>query len=102
MQDLSFDRLSSCIPGLILSCVRKETARERQTNMKNYMQDFQYPSLEELYAFEQWAHRERSKALARLLVAGASAVKSFLARGFALALSGPSAHAVREQVVHHA
>ena len=72
--------------------------RERQKNMK----DFKYPTPDELYAFDQWAHRERSKALARLLLDGASAVKSLLARGFALALSGPSANAVREHVVHHA
>ena len=66
------------------------------------MKDFKYPSSAELYALEQWAHRERSNALARALVAGASAVKSFLARGLALALSGTSACMVREHVVHHA
>jgi len=66
------------------------------------MKDFKYPTAAELYAFEQWAHRERSEALARLLVAGASAVKAFLARSFAFALSGPSAQTVRKQVVHHA
>jgi hypothetical protein len=71
---------------------------ERQTNMK----DFKYPSPAELYAFDQWAHRERSKALARMLIAGASAVKTLLVRGFAFALSGPSAQSVRNQVVHHA
>ena len=98
MQDVRFDRLSSCSPGLTLSFVRKETARERQTNMK----DFKYPTPEELYALDQRAHRERSKALARLLLHGASAVKSFLARGFALALGGTSANTVREHVVHHA
>ena len=97
MQDVNFDRLSSCIPGLILSFVRKEMTGERQTSVK----DFKYPSFAELYALEQWAHRERSKALARLLVAGASGVKSFLARGFAMASSGPSAHTSRK-VVHNA
>ena len=98
MQDVSFDRLSSCICGLILSFVRKEMTRERQANMK----DFKYPTAAELYALEQWAHRERSAALARMLVAGASAVKSFLARALASALSGPSAQTVRKHVVHHA
>jgi hypothetical protein len=67
--------------------------KERQTSMK----DFKYPSPEELYAFEQWARHQRSKELARILIAGASAVKSLLARGFA-----PSANTVRQHVVHHA
>jgi hypothetical protein len=98
MQDVSFDRLCSCVPGLIFTFVRKEMTGKRQTNMKN----FKYPSPAELYALERWAHRERSNAMARLLVAGASAVKSFLARGLAFALRGPSAQAVRKQVVHHA
>ena len=66
------------------------------------MKDFKYPSPEELYALEQWAHRERSKALAQLLIAGASAAKSALARGIAFALRGPSANSVRAQVVQHA
>jgi hypothetical protein len=66
------------------------------------MKDFKYPTPAELYALEQWAHRERSKALARALLAGASAVKSFLARALAFALSGPSAQTVRKHVVHHA
>lgn len=66
------------------------------------MKDFKYPSSEELYALEQWARRERSKALTRAIVAGASALKAFLARGFALALSRTSARTVRKHVVHHA
>ncbi len=98
MQDVSFDRLSSCGGGPILSLVRKEKTRERQANMK----DINYPSTAELYALEQWARRERSKALAQALIAGGSAVKSFLARGFAVALSGPSAQTVPKHVVHHA
>ena len=66
------------------------------------MKNFKYPTPGELYALEQWAHRERSKEMARLLVAGASAVKSFLARGLAFALRAPGAYAARKQVVHHA
>jgi hypothetical protein len=60
-----------------------------------------YPGPGELYALEQWAHRERSKVMAQLLIAGVSAVKSFLLRGF-VALSGTSAQMVRKHVVHHA
>ena len=93
MQDVSFDRLSSCTPGLIFPFVRKEMTRERQTNMK----DFKYPSTEELYALDQRAHRARSEAIARLLVSGAKALKAFVARAIA-----PSAHPARKQVVHHA
>jgi hypothetical protein len=103
MQDVSFDRLSSCVCGLMLSFVRKEmTTEEMTTERQTNMKDFKSPAAGELYALEQWAHRERSEALARALVAGASAVKSFLARGFAFALSGPSAQTVRKHVVHHA
>ena len=56
-----------------------------------------YPTPEELYALDQWAHRERSKAVARLVVAGAAKLKSLVARVLA-----PSAATVRKHVVHHA
>jgi len=62
----------------------------------------QYPSAAELYALEQRARRERSETIARLLVAGAAAVKSFTLRGLSFALRGPSALMVRKHVVHHA
>jgi hypothetical protein len=101
MEDVSFDRLSSSITGLILPLVRKEMTSERQESQMS-TKEFDYPTAAELYALEQWAHRERSKGLARLLVAGASSVKSFLARGFAFALNGTSARMVRKHVVHHA
>jgi len=56
-----------------------------------------YPTPEELYALKQWAHRERSKAVARLVVAGASKLSSLVAR-----ILAPSATTVRRHVVHHA
>ena len=63
-------------------------------------EDFRYPTPAELYALEQWAHRERSKALARLIAAGAQALKKLFVRAFAL--RGPSADSVQKQVAHHA
>jgi len=60
----------------------------------------EYPTPEELYALEQWAHRERSKALAQLIVSGAEALKKLFVRAFAL--RGPSAESVCKQVAHHA
>ena len=56
-----------------------------------------YPTPDELYALEQWAHRERAKAVAQIIVAGASKLKSLVARVLA-----PSARTVRKHVVHHA
>ena len=56
-----------------------------------------YPTPEELYALELWAHRERSKEVARLIAAGVSKLKSLVAR-----ILAPSAHTVRKHVVHHA
>jgi hypothetical protein len=56
-----------------------------------------YPTPEELYALNQWAHRARSKAVARLIIAGASKLKSLVAR-----ILAPSATTVRRHVVHHA
>ncbi len=44
--------------------------------------------------------RERSKALARLIAAGAQALKKLFVRAFAL--RGPSADSVQKQVAHHA
>ena len=61
------------------------------------MKDFTYPTPEELYALEQWAQRERSKALARLLLSAFSKVNEFLRKAFA-----PSAKTVQKHAVHHA
>ncbi len=81
-----------------LEAVKKETKRERKVSMFKIKGN--YPTPEELYALEQWAHRERSKAAARLIVSAVSAVKSLLIR--ALTVRGPSADTVRKHVVHHA
>ncbi len=64
------------------------------------LKDAKYPTAEELYALEQWARRERDRALARFIAAGALAAKAFFAR--ALTLLRPSAHAAGKQVVRHA
>ena len=55
--------------------------------------DLQYPTGDELYALEQWARRERSKAMARLLKGFFSKVLSF---------KGPSAKNVQRHAAHHA
>lgn len=55
--------------------------------------DFKYPTPDELYALEQWARHERSKALARLL-------KNFFSK--VLSPKGPSAKNVHRHVAHHA
>ena len=57
------------------------------------MKPFRYPTPDELYALEQWAHRERSKALAKLL-------KGFFGKLFAS--RGPSAKNVHRHVANHA
>ena len=62
--------------------------------------NFRIPSPEELYALEQWAHRERSKALARLIVVGAKALKELVVK--TLTSRGPTARGIRRQVVRHA
>ena len=64
--------------------------------------DGNYPTAEELYALEQWARRERDRALARSFAAVASTVKSFFVRGFATVFSGAGARTVRKHVVRHA
>ena len=92
MPDLSFCRLSLDCRGLIFSLVKKE----RQTNMKQQ----RLPTPGELYALEQWAYRERSRAIARLIVAGAHALKALLAR--AVATRAPTAEEISRQVVRHA
>jgi len=55
--------------------------------------DLKYPTADELYALEQWARRERSKALARILKGFFSKVLSF---------KGPSAKNVQRHVAYHA
>ena len=57
------------------------------------MEKFRYPTPDELYALEQWAHRERSKALAKLL-------KGFFRK--LVSFKGPSARNVQRHVAHHA
>jgi hypothetical protein len=52
----------------------------------------------ELYAFEQWARRERARAQARLIQAGARWVSGALKSLF---FHGPTARNVRRQVIHH-
>ena len=56
-----------------------------------------YPTPDELYALEQWAHSERSKALANLFVSGATKMRAFVVR-----ILAPSALTVRKHVVNHA
>jgi len=55
--------------------------------------DFKYPTADELYALEQWARQERSKALAKLLKDVFRKVLSF---------KGPSAKNVHRHAAHHA
>src|SRR6266850_1018288 len=90
--------ISSFVPFVsrpYLECVKKERKREKEVSMFKIKGN--YPTPEELYALEQWAHRERSKAVAKLLAAGASKLRAFVVRTLA-----PSAHTVRKHVVHHA
>ncbi len=47
------------------------------------MTEFRYPTAEELQALELAARRARAAEVARLLAAGASAVKSIVARAAA-------------------
>jgi len=55
------------------------------------MKQFRYPTPEELYALEQWAHRERSKALAQML-------KGLFRKIFSS--SRPSSKTVRRDTAH--
>jgi len=48
--------------------------------MKNHLNLHHYPTVAELSALEAAAHRERSREIARLLLAGARALHSFLGR----------------------
>src|SRR5262252_6648235 len=100
MRVLSFYRLFLDAATLIFHLVRKEKTRERQTAMSSY----KYPSAEELYALERWAHRERARAQARLILAGAKAVTGLVASAARkiIASRGPTARQISRQVVHHA
>ena len=93
MQALSIHRLSLAFQGLIFLLVKREEERKAEAAMK----DFKYPTPEELYALEQWAHRERSKALARILLSAFSMVNGFFSKAFA-----PSAKTVQKHAAHHA
>ena len=100
MQDVSIHRLPLCAAGPIFLLVKKEDTREGTAMLK--FKDANYPTGEELYALEQWARRERDRALARSLAAVASVVKAFFVRGLAIAFTGPGARTTRKHGVRHA
>jgi hypothetical protein len=85
-------RLSIAFQDLIFQQVKREEERKAETDMEDF-RDFKYPTPAELYALEQWAHRERSRALAQLL-------KTFFSKLFAS--RGPSADIVQKHAAHHA
>jgi hypothetical protein len=92
--------ISSFVPFAFrpyLGVVKKERKRESEANVSMFKIKGSYPNPDELYALEQWAHRERSKALANLLMAGAAKASAFVVR-----ILAPSARTVRKHVVHHA
>jgi hypothetical protein len=94
MQGLRKDRLSLAFQALIFQYVKREEERKAEAEMK----DFKYPTAEELYALEQWAHRQRSKAVAQLIKAGFAQTKLFLRGVF----SSSSAKSVQRHAGHHA
>jgi hypothetical protein len=61
------------------------------------MKDFKYPTPQELYALEQWAHRRRAEAQAELVRAVFYAIKRFFSRTLA-----PSAKSVQKHASNHA
>jgi hypothetical protein len=65
MQDVRIHRLSLQAAAPIITC------------MKNHLNH--YPTVAELRALEAAAHRDRTQEIARLLRAGAHAVKSLVA-----------------------
>jgi hypothetical protein len=71
----------------IFQYVKREEERKAEAEMKQ----FRYPTPEELYALEQWAHRERSKALAQML-------KGLFRKIFSS--SRPSSKTVRRDTAH--
>jgi hypothetical protein len=66
MQDLKIHRLLLPSPAPIVMSMKKDLYR--------------YPTSAELYALELAARRERAREMARLVRAGASAVKSLVTR----------------------
>jgi hypothetical protein len=82
-------RLFVAFQSPIFQYVKREEERKAEAEMK----EFRYPTPEELYALEQWAHRERSKVLAKLL-------KGFFSKMFSF--RGPSAETVQRHAAHHA
>jgi hypothetical protein len=78
MRGVRFDRLRLRGCALIVNAMKKDL-------------EYRLPTSAELYALEQLARRERSREIARLLRAGASAVKSLVKRAIAV----PAAKGVR-------
>jgi hypothetical protein len=86
--------LSLAFHELIVQSVKRGEERKAEAEMK----DFKYPTGEELYALEQWARRQRSKAMAELIQAGFARVKPFLRNVF----SSSKAKSVQRHAGHHA
>ena len=93
MPSLRIHRLSLAFHGLIFQYVKREEERKAEVEMK----DFRYPTADELYALEKWAHRERAKAQAALLKAAFSWMNKSIRRVLA-----PSARTVQKHAAHHA
>jgi hypothetical protein len=99
MRGVRIDRLSLDTGGLMFSLVkRRDTESERTDTVTKTVTKFtyRYPTPAQLYALEQSARLERSRAQARLLRAGVSAVKALFARAFSRATD------IQRQVARHA
>ena len=95
MGGVRIDRLSLDTGGLMFSLVKRgNTESERTETVTKFT--YRHPTSAQLYALEQSARRERSRAQARLLRAAVSAVKSLFARAFS------SAAHIQRQVARHA
>jgi hypothetical protein len=100
------DRLSLDTRGLIFSLVKRgKTASERKQTVTKIT--YQHPTPAQLYALELSARRARSQAQARLLRAGAAAVKSLFVRAYSsgaqlFARAFSRASNIQRQVARHA
>ena len=106
MRGVRIDRLSVGTCGLIFPLVKTgKTASERTETVTKFT--YRHPTPAQLYALEMSARRARAQAQARLLRAGASAVKSLVARAFSSAASlfartSSRASNVQREVAPHA
>ena len=64
------------------------------------MKPYTFPTRVELYALEQRARRDRTRAQLQLMRLAIASAKSFVERIFST--RGPSAHEVHRQVARHA